>query len=112
MFDPTNFWECDQGCDALTGLYTNTKYYGPDALYPKYLNDWHFVKITKEDNRLWWTNEAGKKWRLDYKDGFLRAGRDCPYDQRTVEVKEDGTIMFLGEPYTPNRSINMSLDPN
>lgn len=93
--------------DFLSGEYINTLHAGTESE-----NDWHFVYIYPWDGDLWWDNDAGFFWQLEYdaETEELTTGEGCPFGQGLViEITEAWdssrgdvfkTLTFNGEPYT------------
>lgn len=91
--------ETISSADDLLGDYVNTMYVGPDAEFSQYVNDWHYVTISWEDDVLVWTNKAGATWSLFYDAaaGTVTTGEDCPYGEVTLTVLDDGTLINTGD---------------
>jgi hypothetical protein len=91
------------GVEKFVGFYVCTNYVAlsDDQEVTDGVNSWHFVEISEEDNELVWTNAAEKSWNLMYEEGTLTTKENCPYDVKELSIGEDGTLMFLDEPYTP-----------
>ncbi len=49
-------------------------------------NGWHQVSIKLEGGALWWTNAAGARWSLSWRNGELWTGSDCPYGAQRVGI--------------------------
>lgn len=68
-------------------------------------NNWHRVQVTLDEQGLWWTNDAGRRWSLRHEAGALRTGADCPYGPQVVSVTrtavgdEVSSLGFLGGTY-------------
>ncbi len=66
-------------------------------------NDWHLVSVSVDEGQLLWSNEAGAGWDLEFREGEIWAGEDCPYGAQALGLV--GTrdaiegLVFLGETY-------------
>ncbi len=82
---------------------------GAEALVGRYVhaprqNDWHEVTVTRDGERLRWSNAAGVSWGLEIRGTELWATEDCPYGAQevTVELDDAGAVAalrFLGGRY-------------
>ena len=49
-------------------------------------NGWHSVEIILENSQLRWRNDAGVEWSLNFENGVLETGDDCPYGVSAIEI--------------------------
>ena len=66
-------------------------------------NDWHLVSVSVDEGQLLWSNEAGAGWDLEFREGEIWAGEDCPYGAQALGLVGaryaiEG-LVFLGETY-------------
>jgi hypothetical protein len=66
-------------------------------------NDWHLVSVSVDEGQLLWSNEAGAGWDLEFREGEIWAGEDCPYGAQALGLvgSRDAIegLVFLGETY-------------
>lgn len=74
-----------------------------------------YIAIMEVDGQLEWLAliiapsvhefvKAGMSWSLNYENGELTTGADCPYGEQKVLIMRDGSIRFLGSYYEPTSS--------
>ena len=67
-------------------------------------NRWHLVTIVEEDDKIWWSNQAGIRCPLAWHDGQLMADASCPYGVMEIGVTPDqdggvASIIIRNESY-------------
>jgi len=76
-------------------------------------NKWHYVTIVEERDKLWWTNQAGIRCPLAWREGRLMADASCPYGviEFGVTQDQDGGVVALtirNEVYVVSSSIGQT----
>ena len=53
------------------------------------LNNWHLVNIVQDNDKLWWTNNAGVSCPLSWVGNKLMSDISCPYGESEIGILQD-----------------------
>jgi hypothetical protein len=61
-------------------------------------NGYHEVTISWDRDTLTWTNRSEVSWSLEWADGRLTSGEDCPYGAQSIDIELTGEDTPAGTP--------------